>query len=504
MLTIPRVLVASVILSFCVIGLATAQPTPAPNWMMTGGKDYAQLGFQVASAGDVDGDGFADFLIGAPFYDSNIGGPGRAFLVRGSRQGPSVNDIAQWSITGETSSGELGFAVAGAGDLNGDGFADFAIGAPQDGASGAGRVLVFLGSPSGPGVVASAVLDSDQRGSGFGNALAGAGDVNGDGYDDLIVGQPYYMKLVTDPYPRRVPQGRVLIYLGGASGLSTTPAMILEPETFNSNFGFSVAGVGDLNGDGRDDIVVGAPMYDNGADATDNSGKIYVYLGNSNGVEAEPAWSAIGPKKHSLFGGSVAGAGDVNGDGFRDVVVGARTWSSVINAGGGESDEGLVEVFLGSASGLGASPAWMVPGPVSGSNFGISVAGGVDVNGDGFSDVLVGAPGVAHGEYDEGQVMLFYGSATSLATTPGWVAESNQPSGKFGLSVAFAGDVDGDGLGDILLGTESYHDNFLMDGSAFLYSGASVVPVTGLPRRRGVSPRLRENASPLRARPTVE
>jgi hypothetical protein len=146
----------------------------------------------------------------------------------------------------------------------------------------------------------------------------------------------------------------------------------------------------------------------------------------------------------------------------------------------------------------------MVPGPASGSNFGISVAGGVDVNRDGFSDVLVGAPGVTNGEYEEGQVMLFYGSATSLATTPGWVAESNLPSGKFGLSVAFAGDVDGDSVGDILLGTTGYHSNFNQDGSAFLYSGASVVPSTGLPRRRGTSKILRGNASQSLARPTGE
>jgi len=444
--------------------------------MVTGAKDYAHLAFQVAGAGDTDGDGYADLLVGAPFYDSNIGGGGRVFLYRGSASGPS--STPSWSYTGDISNGELGFAVAAAGDLNGDGYGDVAVGAPQyGGAHNVGRVLVFFGSSAGLPAVPSAVIDGDQGGAGFGAALAGAGDVNGDGYDDLLVGQPYYQKTAINGI--RYASGRAFLYLGGPAGLSATPAAILEPETFGGNFGFSVAGTGDLDGDGLADIIVGNPMFDIVAPGSDNQGRVYVYRGSSNGVDTTPVWTATGPQIHSLFGVSVAGAGDVNGDGYRDVVVGARTWSSVINTSSDyESDEGLVEVFLGSGSGLGTSPGWTAQGPAAGSNFGISVSGGADVNGDGFSDILVGASSVSHGEYNEGQVVVFYGSAAGPAASPGWAAESNQGAANFGLTVAFAGDVNGDTLDDILIGTQDYHDGFMQDGGAFLYEGS---PTGNLP-----------------------
>ncbi len=249
-----------------------------------------------------------------------------------------------WSATGEATNNRFGWPVAGAGDVNGDGYADFAVGARGYGTS-AGKVYVFYGSASGlSGTAATPAWSAvgENQGDQFGIAVAGAGDVNGDGYADLAVAATSYGSS----------RGKVYVFHGSAGGLTGTPASSnwsAEGENTGNNFGYAVAGVGDVNGDGYADLAVASMSY------SSSTGKVYVFHGSAaslTGTSASPAWSAAGQNTSDRFGCALAAAGDVNGDGFADIAVGAYQYST---------GTGKVYVFHGSAAGLtgdAASPAW--------------------------------------------------------------------------------------------------------------------------------------------------
>src|SRR4029434_9610682 len=145
------------------------------------------------------------------------------------------------------------------------------------------------------------------------------------------------------------------------------------------------------------------------------------------------------------LGASVGTAGDVNGDGYDDVIVGANGYDN------GQTNEGRAYVYLGSAAGLSTTPAWTAESDQAGAELGISVATAGDVNGDGFSDVMVGASAYDNGQLDEGRAYAYLGSAAGLSTAAAWTAESDQVSANFGLTVATAGDVNGDGFSDVIV-----------------------------------------------------
>jgi sulfite reductase alpha subunit-like flavoprotein len=151
--------------------------------------------------------------------------------------------------------------------------------------------------------------------------------VNGDGYSDVIVGAPYYDNGQTN-------EGRAYVYHGSATGLSTSSAWTAESNQSYAYFGRLVASAGDVNGDGYSDVIVGAHAYDNGQN---NEGRAYVYHGSATGLSTSFAWTAESNQTDAYFGWSVASAGDVNGDGYSDVIVGARAYDN------GETDEGRPE-----------------------------------------------------------------------------------------------------------------------------------------------------------------
>jgi hypothetical protein len=172
----------------------------------------------------------------------------------------------------------------------------------------------------------------------------------------------------------------------------------------NAFFGISVAGAGDVNGDGYADVIVGADLADNGESY---EGMAFVYLGGaSGGTPPGPSWTADGDQGSAYFGGSVSGAGDVNGDGYADVIVGARNYDAP------ENGEGQAFVYLGSASGLATTPASILDMPLDQADawFGNSVAGAGDVNGDGYADVIVGACYGSNGQSSEGLAYLYHGN----------------------------------------------------------------------------------------------
>ncbi|MCX7854233.1 MAG: integrin alpha, partial [Caldilineales bacterium] len=293
--------------------------------------------------------------------------------------------------------------------------------------------------------------ESDQANAQFGNWVGTAGDVNGDSVADVIVGAPAYDGDQTD-------EGRAYVYHGAIIGLRTRPTWTVEGDQLNARMG-PVSTAGDINGDGFADVIVGAPAYDGGE--TDE-GRVYVYHGSARGLSPTPNWSAESDQAGAEFGHSVRTAGDVNGDGFADVIVGAPRYGQ---------NRGRAYLYHGSPSGLSLFPNWTVEGDQLGALFGWSVGTAGDVNGDGYDDVIISAMWYSNPERWEGRVYGYYGSAFGLSPTPNWVVESNRGFAHLGFSASAAGDVNGDGYDDVIIGAPSYYDWY--DGRVFVYHGSA-------------------------------
>jgi hypothetical protein len=190
----------------------------------------------------------------------------------------------------------------------------------------------------------------------------------------------------------------VFLFYGSDAGLSTTPDRVIEGDEGGALFGASVAGAGDVNGDGYDDIAVGAPQFDTGEE---DVGAVFVYHGSAGGLSGTPDWTAEAGPTGSRFGYSVGAAGDVNGDGYADLVVGAPGWEDSPKE---EPLEGGIFVFLGSSGGLALAPAWRAEGDKAEAGLGHAVGTAGDVN----NDIMAGAPDYRHGELIVGRAFLFH------------------------------------------------------------------------------------------------
>ncbi|HOX27093.1 MAG TPA: FG-GAP-like repeat-containing protein [Candidatus Krumholzibacteria bacterium] len=426
----------------------------SPAWTAEPNQASALFGCSVSTAGDVNGDGYSDVIVGAWGYNSAQGG---AFVYHGSASGLSV--VPNWTAVGDQATALFGYAVSTAGDVNGDGYDDVIVGAwyYDNGQSNEGRAYVYHGSASGLSPAPAWTAESDQEFANFGGAVATAGDVNGDGFADVIVGAQFFDNGEDN-------EGRAFVYQGSAGGLSLTADWTAESNQAGANFGISVATAGDVNGDGFGDVIVGAQGFSNGQGS---EGRAFVYHGSAGGLGLAANWTAEGDQATAAFGSSVAGAGDVNGDGYGDVIVGAASFT------GGQNDEGRAFVYHGGASGLAASAAWVVESNQADAHFGGAVATAGDVNGDGYADVIVGAKDFANGQFTEGRGYVYQGSVGGLATVAAWTAESDQISAQFGASVATAGDVNGDGYSDVIVGAYNYDNGQSDEGRAFVYHGAA-------------------------------
>ena len=431
------------------------------HWQAVSGSSGGHLGQSVATAGDVNGDGCADVIVGSADYDTGGGNIGIALVWYGGANGLGTDGTvanADWSDTGSLNA-FFGRSVATAGDVNGDGFSDIIVGAERDanGQATEGRAFVYRGSGDGIRTTSTDGLPADQALANMGWSVAGAGDVNNDGYSDVIVGAPDYDNGIGFV-------GAAFVFHGSAANLSNAFDWAAYGGSLNQSFGVSVAGAGDVNGDGYSDVIVGDDMYPAG---TGNPpwGRAYVYLGSSSGLAASAAWFDLGDEDNGRFGHSVASAGDVNGDGYSDILVGAH--------GAGSSFAGKAFAYLGSSTGLPATPNWTVTGSGFGTNLGSSVASAGDVNGDRYSDVVIGAPG-----HDaEGAVFVYNGSGAGLELAPSFTYEGTV-GGSVGESVASAGDVNKDGYADIVVG-DSTANNLAAPGRALVFlGGASGVQAT--------------------------
>ncbi|MBK7949745.1 MAG: FG-GAP repeat protein [Deltaproteobacteria bacterium] len=460
-------------------GIGNGNPANADG-RIESNQASAFLGGFVASAGDVNGDTFADVIVGARAFDNGQTNEGAAFVFHGSFTGignrsPTTSDALIESNEAEGIF-EGAVAVASAGDVNGDGYSDVIVGFAVNDIAGpdAGMVLIVHGSAAGVPDASPTNADGfsslSQSGALFGSSVAPAGDVNGDGYGDVVIGSRGFDGTQID-------EGAAWVMLGGPTGVVTsTPYATLTLGQANAQVGSSVASAGDVNGDGFDDILVGVALYDG---PQVNEGEAFVFLGGGMGVRDATALGADAriesDQTEAWLGWSVASAGDVNGDGFGDVIVGAFFYDA------GQTDEGAAFVFLGSAAGLpdggpGSVHAQLESNQVT-ALFGQSVASAGDVNGDGFGDVIVGAPEYDAGQSDEGAAFIFLGSAAGLAdgdpTSAHAQLESDQPFADFGKSVASAGDVNGDGFGDVIVGAENYDAGESNEGAAFVFLGSA-------------------------------
>jgi hypothetical protein len=385
-----------------------------------------QFGTSVSGAGDLNGDGYADVIVGAFGNDAGGIGAGRAYVYFG---GPGADEEADLTLTGEAALDQFGRSVSGAGDVNGDGYADVIVSAPV--AVDVGRAYVYFGMP-GADEVADLVVTGDAVSDLFGTSVAGAGDVNGDGYADVIVGAP-----LNDAGGSAA--GRSYVYHGGPVADATVD-LVLTGEATGDYFGNSVAGAGDVNGDGYGDVIVGAPLNDAGGFGC---GRAYVYYGGPAADEAADlvlTGEAIGDN----FGNSVAGTGDVNGDGYGDVAVGAN------GADAGGMETGRAYVYHG-GSAPDAVADLVMTGEAEGDYFGYSVSGAGDVNGDGYDDVIAGANENDAGGPAAGRAYVFHGGPGADAMRD-VIFTGDVGFGAFGNSVCGAGDVTGDGFGDVIVG----------------------------------------------------
>ncbi|MCB9698669.1 MAG: FG-GAP repeat protein, partial [Alphaproteobacteria bacterium] len=374
-------------------------------------------------------------------------------LERAGLPAPPVAPAAAWSALG-TVDASFGESVALAGDVNGDGYDDVLVGAPghSNGELEEGGAFLYLGSPTGLQLVPAWTAESNQAGARFGASVASAGDVNGDGYDDVVIGAPAYSGTLAR-------QGLATLYLGGAAGLSPTATWSTEGQWASSSLGTSVASAGDVNSDGYDDVIVGAPGVE-GSTPTGviilGTGQVRLFLGSASGLSAAPDWQD--DEFFSLFGTTVACAGDVNGDGFDDVAVSDVSFS------------GFIEVFHGGPSGL-TTVSWVygLNPDQSEAHFGSALASAGDVNGDGYDDLIVGGEGTRH---DKGRVQLFLGSPTGFGQSEDWAQEATQNAARYGSSVAPAGDVNGDGFDDVLIGARTFDRGQVDEGAVLLYLGS--------------------------------
>lgn len=414
-----------------------SQPSVAlsakPGWLFAGNMASGQMGADTSRAGDVNRDGFDDLLAVQYGFSNALGRVGRALLFTGTAKGPSA--FPAWSFQCDLANCDLAVARF-AGDVNGDGYDDVIVGAARY--AGTGRAWLFYGGPNGLQKTPAWTVAGSASGATFGSAVGTAGDVNRDGYDDFLVGAQESFGYF----------GRAYLYMGSPSGPSTSPAATLAPDRV-ALFGVRVGTAGDVNGDGYGDIFVGAPWYN----GLGSGGAAYVYYGSPSGIVTSTYWLRTGS---SEFGSGVSGAKDMNHDGYSDFIV-------------GELYGGHAYLFLGSSSGLSTTPAWTVTG--SNGNFGYPVASAGDVNHDGNPDIFVGAFNYSGPENAEGQISLYLGNGVSATTAPVWTTEGNQANASLGWIADGIGDVNGDGIDDVAIGAYRFDTMKTDAGVVYVYYG---------------------------------
>ncbi|MFZ5477243.1 MAG: MopE-related protein [Myxococcota bacterium] len=442
-------------------GEADLQALADVGFTLTGEASMDLAGGSVAFAGDLDGDGDDEVLVGAEDSDGAYTDGGAVYVVLAPVTGDLSLASADARWLGDSAGDEAGDALASAGDVDGDGLPDVLVGAPSDddGAVGAGAayLLTTMGSGDEDLAGAAAKLTGAASGDRFGSALDRAGDVDGDGGADLLVGA--YAAEVGG-----LEVGAAYVFLGPVAGTvsaSAADARLYGEDRYDSAGG-AVAGGEDVDGDGLADLAVGAA----GAGGASDYGRVYVVYGPVAG-DVDLAGSDVvieGRQLHDYFGGAVALAPDDDGDGYADLLVGATE----------NGREGAAYVFEGPLSAT--TTAWgarvFIDGTVgTNTSFGSEVAPAGDLDADGADDLVVSDPGADHGAWEQGAVYVFLGPAagTYEATDADVILTGDGLEDGAGVSVDAGGDSDGDGVPDLLVGAASWSSSTA--GSAYLVLG---------------------------------
>ncbi len=322
-----------------------------------------------------EGDGPLVFELAVSGAQSQVISPDEALLTLDSGEVIHYRDLLAWDETGQTLPAWMEETDAG-------------LRLVVDDALAQGQVTVD------PWLTQIWTVESNGGTAYYGYSLASAGDVNNDGYADIIVGAYGYDD------GGSTDEGRVWAYYGGANGPSTTADWMKEPSYNDCFFGWSVGTAGDVNNDGYDDVIIGAPHDENNLSY---EGLAYVFHGSATGLGTSYAWRGEGDQSTSFYGSSVSAAGDVNNDGYDDVIVGASTYDN------GQADEGRAFVYLGSSLGLANTAVWTSETNQAGAYFGCEVSGVGDVNNDGYDEVAVGAWHHTNGQTYEGGAFVYLG-----------------------------------------------------------------------------------------------
>jgi len=413
---------------------------PRPSTAIDSGTQSGAGFGDAVAVGDVNGDGYADVLVGQPDWTNGQSQEGRVALYYGGPSGPSSTPA--WTLESNVANAHAGASVA-MGDFNHDGYMDFVIGAPGDGTFN-GRIYLYRGSATGP-----QLLLATTGGVQFGQSVC-FGDFNGDGLADLVVLEP----------PSLV---NVLVWNGTTGVVPTVQDYGVAAHTATAPQ--VIASARDVNGDGIDDLLIGAPLENS------STGVVRVALGATGGIAHYPATPAgvliSGDQAGAGFGAAVAGIGDVDGDGYGDILVGSPAESA------GGASAGRVQIFRGVASGVTTPASWTYDGP-SGSRTGSAVAAFGDISGDGRPDFAVGARGYTNGQSGEGAAFVYYGGAGATATLQN-TFEPNVANSAAGWSLA-AGDVNGDGCTDLEVGAPGFATGGVY-GRAYAVMNPGPVPV---------------------------
>jgi len=468
------------------------------------GKSDDNLGYSVSDAGDINGDGIGDLVIGSPLSDPDgKSNAGVTYVLFGSTEGfdltlnaSSLNGTKGFVINGTQAGDQSGRSVSNIGDINGDGVDDLAIGAPFSGISGdnSGAAYIIFGSKesnyfSNPIELfgfgsKGLIIKGSNSAHNAGWAVSGAGDFNGDGIKDLLIGATNY-----DQEESGI-QGESYVIFGKEGGFSSTIDLsniglndglkIISDDP--NNLGYSVSDAGDINNDGIDDLIIGAPYADPDPNGN-NSGSSYVIYGRRIDSDSEnPVTSNIikvgnfdsstdnftgftgftingqGVDQSGFF---VSKAGDINGDGIADIIIGARDGNP-----NGKEVAGRAYIIFGkqgdigyvfNLSDLNGSNGFTINGIEAFDNAGWSVSDLGDINDDGIDDIIIGANNANN---TSGQSYVIYGSRSSFSSTfelsdlngtNGFIINGIAEDSNLGHSVSGAGDVNGDGVNDLII-----------------------------------------------------